>query len=361
VVRQEGMAMALIDLWDGARTGTGKHWEVRYRAAGSSRRKRFASKDAALDFEAKLRLEPEEAQALAGRTLTVDQLMDTWLATKAGLPGLKTGSAYRTDHREVLLTFRGRLARNVLPSDIRIWLARDRGVSLRTRSLTALRQAYRIAVADGLLKRDPTEGIRAPKAEAIERRYLSWPELRALADENTDCTALVWLLGTVGLRLGEAVGLQARDVQDRRLNIRRQVTMQDGRQVVGPPKGGKAREVPILPWVRAMLPTEGRKPDEWLFLGARGGRLNADYFRADIFKPAALAAGLGDLDPHELRHTAASLAIASGADVGVVQRMLGHASASITLNLYRHLFEDRLDEVIDSMEIMRRNALGEAA
>ena len=63
------------------------------------------------------------------------------------------------------------------------------------------------------------------------------------------------------------------------------------------------------------------------------------------------------LHPHELRHTAASLAIASGADVKVVQTMLGHASAAMTLDQYGHLFGDRLDEVADAMAAARAAAV----
>ncbi|RLL68193.1 hypothetical protein D7M15_16615 [Streptomyces sp. Z26] len=67
---------------------------------------------------------------------------------------------------------------------------------------------------------------------------------------------------------------------------------------------------------------------------------------------AVTAAGLGDpgITPHELRHTAASLAIAAGADVKVVQTMMGHKSAVMTLDLYGHLWPDRLDEVADRLE-----------
>ena len=65
---------------------------------------------------------------------------------------------------------------------------------------------------------------------------------------------------------------------------------------------------------------------------------------------AAETIGIPDLHPHQLRHTAASLAIASGADVKVVQQMLGHASATMTLDTYGHLFEDRLDEVGDALD-----------
>jgi len=63
-----------------------------------------------------------------------------------------------------------------------------------------------------------------------------------------------------------------------------------------------------------------------------------------------------DLHPHQLRHTAASLAIASGADVKVVQQMLGHSSATMTIDTYGHLFDDRLDEVGEAMDRARTAA-----
>ena len=87
-----------------------------------------------------------------------------------------------------------------------------------------------------------------------------------------------------------------------------------------------------------------------------GGVLRSTNFRRDVFAPAALAAGLGKLVPHELRHTAASLAIAAGADVKVVQQMLGHKSATMTLDLYGHLFEDRLGDVADALDKAARAA-----
>ena len=73
-------------------------------------------------------------------------------------------------------------------------------------------------------------------------------------------------------------------------------------------------------------------------------------FRNGWFDPAAAAIGLEALTPHELRHTAASLAVSAGANVKAVQRMLGHASASITLDVYADLFEDDLDAVAIALD-----------
>jgi hypothetical protein len=69
-----------------------------------------------------------------------------------------------------------------------------------------------------------------------------------------------------------------------------------------------------------------------------------------VFDPAARAAGLEDLSPHDLRHTAASLLVANGANVKAVQRMLGHASAAITLDVYSGLFDDDLGALAERMD-----------
>ncbi len=79
--------------------------------------------------------------------------------------------------------------------------------------------------------------------------------------------------------------------------------------------------------------------------------------RRGWFNRAALEAGTPGLTPHELRHTAASLAVRAGANVKALQRMLGHASAAITLDIYADLFDDDLDAVGGSLDALRRNSL----
>jgi len=76
---------------------------------------------------------------------------------------------------------------------------------------------------------------------------------------------------------------------------------------------------------------------------------------------AATAIGEPGLTPHELRHTAASLAVSAGANVKAVQRMLGHASAAITLDRYADLFDDDLDAVADRLDAVRESSRGLSA
>lgn len=334
--------MSLHDLWHGKRTGPGKRWQVRYREAGRQRKRSFDTKEAALAFDARRRLDPTQRLAREGAALTVNQMMTTWLSTKND-KARRTKEAYKYDTRQVTSAFGDRLAGSLRPSEIRVWVARPSGVSVRRRSLTALQAAYALAVEDELLSVDPTARIKLPRGSATERRFLSWQELKALAEETGDHAPVVWLLGTTGLRIGEAAGLQVGDIQDGRLRVARQ---RHG-AIVEPPKGGRGRDVPIPAFVAAMLETEDRPAQDWLFQGVGSDRLDVHSWRARIFTPAALKT-VGPMVPHELRHTAASLAIASGADVKQVQNMLGHRSATITLDLYGHLWND--DTVAASMD-----------
>lgn len=137
----------------------------------------------------------------------------------------------------------------------------------------------------------------------------------------------------------------------------------NGKHMEGLPKTRKRRTVPIpASLVEVLRPlVDGRGQDDRLFTTAKGNALRKNNWRTREFLPAVKAAGieLEGLTPHKLRHTAASLAIAAGADVKVVQLMLGHADAAMTLNVYGHLFPDRLDEVADTLDARRTKALEE--
>jgi len=119
------------------------------------------------------------------------------------------------------------------------------------------------------------------------------------------------------------------------------------------------REVPIPRSLAAELAPHVKDlaPDDLVVTGVRGGGpLRAAIFRRGHFDAAAEAIGIPGLHAHELRHTAASLAIAAGADVKVVQQMLGHASGAMTMDTYGHLFENRLDEVADALDRAREQS-----
>jgi integrase len=107
----------------------------------------------------------------------------------------------------------------------------------------------------------------------------------------------------------------------------------------------------VLPFLRDDLAAHlaGKAPNELVFTSPEGSVLRLGNFRSRYFDRAAARVGLTGLTPHELRHTAAALAIRSGATVKVVQAMLGHASATLTIDRYGHLYPDELDAVAERL------------
>ena len=138
--------------------------------------------------------------------------------------------------------------------------------------------------------------------------------------------------------------------------MREAVTEIDGEAVFGTPKTHQSRSVPVPAFLRDILVAHvaGLDGNALVFTAPRGGMLRVGNFRRRHFDRAARDVGLEGLVPHELRHTAASLAIAAGASVKGVQAMLGHASATLTLDRYGHLFGDELDAVADRIDVAAR-------
>ena len=94
-----------------------------------------------------------------------------------------------------------------------------------------------------------------------------------------------------------------------------------------------------------------------VFTAPDGGPMDLHNFRARVWAPAVQRAGLDGLRIHELRHTCASLAISTGGSVKVIQRMLGHASAAMTLDRYGHLMPSESEAVADRLDALMRKAV----
>jgi integrase len=156
----------------------------------------------------------------------------------------------------------------------------------------------------------------------------------------------------------KVTALRARDVDLLRGRLLVQQAYSDirGRLVLGPPKSGKARELPLPGLLRGPLADRLAAmddPDGLLFTAHKGGPVRYSRFRKDVFDPAVKAAKLTGLTPHGLRHTYAALAVQSGANPKVLQEAMGHSDIRLTLDTYGGLFGDDLDALGAS--------LGEAA
>jgi integrase len=224
--------------------------------------------------------------------------------------------------------------------------------------LTDLHQRRQVECLDVTDDRRPRGD---PRVVEAEHRYLTHDQVRQLADLCGRYRLVVLFLAYTGARFGEMAALQVGrlDFLHRRAVIAESVTEVSGVQVWGTPKGHARREVPVPRFLLDELAVHvaGKDRAAFVFAAAKGGALRVRAFRRAAFDAAALAAGIEGLHPHELRHTAASLAIASDANIKVVQRMVGHKSATMTLDLYRHLFPDQLDEVADTLDPAARAAV----
>jgi integrase len=173
---------------------------------------------------------------------------------------------------------------------------------------------------------------------------------------------VVLVLAYCGLRWSEVAGLRVGrvDLLRRRLDVAEAVTEVNGTALAwGTPKTHEARSVPLPRFLIDDLAVHmaGRAPADLVFTAPDGGVMRNRNARRAWFNRAASAIGEPGLTPHELRHTAASLAVSSGANVKAVQRILGHASAVMTLDRYADLFDDDLDAVADRLDVARAAAV----
>jgi integrase len=339
---------------------------ARYRPPGSDRKvsKSFSRRKDAQDW-----LTTVENSKITGgyvdpgrSKVTVGSWADQWLASKLDLAP-KTRERYAGIIREHIRPRWENIAlTNVTHAELQRWIA---GID---RSPASVKKVHRVmsmllayAVKDGRLSSNPAAGISLPRVRHSERRFLTHSEVHQLAEACGPYRLLVLFLAYTGLRWGEMAALRVGGVDflRRRIVITESVTPTGAGLVWGDTKGHERREISLPRFLVDELARHvtDRSADDLVFTNLHGTPMRAQHFQRLTLNQACEAIGLGRITPHELRHTAASLAIASGADVKVVQQMLGHKSATLTLDLYGHLYGDQLDVVADAMDAARTAAL----
>jgi integrase len=207
-----------------------------------------------------------------------------------------------------------------------------------------------MAVRDGLLLRNPAEGIKTPPVRSRPQRFLEAVDVStpaAAAEERMSGTGLVVeTLAYVGLRWSELVALRRSrvDVLRRRIEVAEAATELSVALSWGPPKSHEPRIVTMPTMLVDKLAAHlgSVETDGHVLTAQRGGPLRSSVWRRNVWIPALDHAGTAGLRIHDLRHTAASLMISSGASIEAVQRQLDHASATMTLDLCGHLYDDDL-------------------
>ncbi len=229
------------------------------------------------------------------------------------------------------------------------------------KNYTVLHQVLAQAVTDGRLTVNTAAELELPTIEETEKRYLTAGQIRGLADAAGEHGALVLLLGFTGLRFGEAAALTVADIDllHGRVRVHRSVTAVDGKMVYSAPKSHQARTVPLPQFLIDALREHlaDSDPAALAFPDSRGGPMRLSNVRRRWWGRAVADSGApAGLCPHELRHSAASMAISAGASIKVVQKMLGHKSATLTLDRYGHLYQDDLQNVADRLDSMHAAA-----
>jgi integrase len=191
------------------------------------------------------------------------------------------------------------------------------------------------------LSANPARGVKLPKQTPPGNVYLTAVQLDMLADEAGPYRSLVVLLGVGGLRWGEAIALRVCDVDflRRRIELHRNVVRVRSQFVVGSLKSNKNRTVVVPAFVLDALAATaaGKGREDLLWTAPYGGYLRAPGRHSWLVGAVTRCQAVDEMFPrvtaHDLRRTAASLAISAGANPKVVQRMLGHASAAMTLDV----------------------------
>jgi integrase len=352
-----------------ARRSNGQ-WRARYRdLAGKEHARHFGRK-----VDAQLWLDTVTTAVHTGSyvdptrmRLTLGEWSGQWLATKVDLkPTTRRGYEWAL-RVHILPTWGPVRLGDITHQGIAAWVA---GLTESGLGASSVRQAHRVlslvlalGVRDGRLARNPAVGVPLPRALRGEQVFLTHEQVDQLAEASGRNRLAILFLAYTGVRYGEMAALRVRNLNlmRRRALIAEAVVDVNGHAVFGTPKTHQRRQVPIPRFLADELAVHvaGKEPGDFVFAAEKGGVLHLRNFRRTSFDPAVRAVGLDGLTPHALRHTAASLAIASGANVKVVQTMLGHQSATMTLDLYCHLLADQLDEVADAMDAAR--AAGAAA
>lgn len=342
-----------------------KRYEVYYRDAShvSHHKRGFLTKKAARAYQAANEVAVENGTYVDPRDglMTIEVLGRQWIEAHASIwkPSYRRSidTAWRV---HVEPEWGKRSLNSVRHSEVQAWVARlskDKSPSVVLRAFGILKGIYEMAIEDRIVAHTPTERIQLPKKTAKRHVFLTAQQVQDLAEAAGYYRPLILVLGFCGLRWGEATGLLVSDVDfDRnRIIVSRSATKVGGRIEVGTTKTGNTREVSMPGLVAEALRQQaaGKSPEDLLFTDEHGGYVrqqSAAEGRRGWYAAAVKQSGVPRLRIHDLRHTAASIAISAGANPKYVQRMLGHKSAKMTLDTYSDLFDRDIDRVSDNID-----------
>jgi tyrosine recombinase XerC len=256
-----------------------------------------------------------------------------------------TVKSYRADLEDFRRWTGSSTPGEVTARDVRAYLAvlHTRGLDPVSvaRKLAAIRSWFRFLRRRGVVEANPAQQIRGPRLPRKLVSFLPIDETVALMDApdpeaTTRDRAIIELLYASGLRVSELVGLDVRDVDLAEMTVR----------VLG--KGSKERIVPFGDAAaQALRGHLGARASGAVFLNRRGGRLTVRSVHTIVRRRARAARITRRVTPHTLRHTFATHLLDSGADLRMIQELLGHSRLSTTQR-YTHVGSDQLLRIYDA-------------
>lgn len=363
--------MATVEAY---RLGNGqRRYAVRYRKPdrGQTMKRGFTSKRDAELFLASVEVSKargEFVDATAARAL-IGPLGAEWLARQTHLKPSSYRPVESALRIHVLPRWGSVAVAEVRKTAVQQWVSemttgdpdatparKPKGATLVIRAYGVLASILDDAVSDRRTLSNPSRGVSLPRKVKKPHVYLSHEQVHALAAASK-YPGLVLVLAYCGIRWGEATALRVKhlDMLRRRLMIEENAVQVGSVIEVGTPKNHKKRTVPFPRFLGEHLARacEGKGRDDLVFPGENGHHLRLARVHEDNmswFGSAVKRTGIPRITPHDLRHSAASFAVSSGANVKVVQKMLGHSSAAMTLDTYADLFDGDLDSVSDALD-----------
>lgn len=231
-----------------------------------------------------------------------------------------------------------------------------------THAFQVVDQVLNYAIRSRYIAVNPADGVHLPRKTPRRDKALSHEQIRSLADAAVELSTVVYVLGYGGMRYGELAALRVKNVQvgRSRLRIARSITYVSGvGDREGPTKTHQERWVTLPRFVMDKVADaiRGRDESEFVFARPDGRAMPLDYFRWR-FDKACTAAELVNVTPKTLRHTAGSLALAAGATIVTVSKMMGHKDVTTTMNIYAHELPDDFDNLAAAMDSAARKAAG---
>ncbi|MCI1660910.1 MAG: site-specific integrase [Bifidobacterium psychraerophilum] len=352
--------MASVESYE---TKAGKRFTVRYRKPDHSmgRKSGFKRKRDAQDYASHVETRISDGDYIdpKGGLTPVAELATRWMKSHRHIWKPSYMSPVQSAWRiHVQPKWGTRAIGSILRSEVQEWvskLSETHSPSLVLRAFGILKGVFAMAVDDGLIRDAGAVrriGLPRKPSRKEDRHYLDPIQLVELSDNCGNHRALILTLGFCGIRWGEAAGLRAKDVdlRNQRIHVRRNIVRVNGEYIEGTPKSWEIRDVPIPGKLIPVLAQAklGLGREDHLFTDEDGHSPRPQSVGKGAhgwWAKALEAQGLELMPPHDLRHTAASIAVSSGANVKALQRMLGHKSAAMTLDTYADLFDSDLDGV----------------